>query len=199
MAIGAQSRPLPAHEAGSPVTAEEYERIALGDPGRKWELHHGRLREKPGMTWDHVDAITELVYFLRHQLDRREFRVHVDNSRLRRSTGNYFIPDVAVIPIRLGQDLRGRKDRLETYDAPLPLVVEVWSPSTGTYDLAEKLAEYQGRGDAEIWRIHPYDHTLTAWRRQPDGSYTETVFTGGMVRPVALPNVAIDLDTLFAD
>ena len=50
----------------------------------------------------------------------------------------------------------------------------------------------------EIWRLHPYDKTLTTWRRQRDGSYAETVYTGGQVHPVALPGVTIDLDALFA-
>jgi Uma2 family endonuclease len=76
--------------------------------------------------------------------------------------------------------------------------VEIWPRSTGDYDVEEKLPEYQRRGDLEIWRLHPYERTLTAWRRQPDGSYTETIYTGGVVHPVALPGVAIDLDALFA-
>jgi Uma2 family endonuclease len=87
---------------------------------------------------------------------------------------------------------------LETYTESLPLVVEIWSPSTGQYDLQTKLHEYQRRGDLEIWRIHPYERTLTAWRRQPDGSYAESTHTNGTVKPVALPNVSIDLDGLFA-
>ena len=61
-----------------------------------------------------------------------------------------------------------------------------------------KLREYQRRGDLEIWRIHPYEHTLTAWRRQPDGSYAESLHTSGTVSPNALPGVTIDLDALFA-
>lgn len=92
--------------------------------------------------------------------------------------------------------MRGRPG-LEVYEGPLPLVVEVWSPSTGEYDVDTKLPEYQRRGDLEIWRLHPFDRTLIAWRRQPDGSYSESQYTGGTVRPVALPGVAIDLDTLF--
>ncbi len=35
-----------------------------------------------------------------------------------------------------------------------------------------------------------------AWRRQPDGTYTETRYTGGSIQPVALPGVSIDLDWL---
>ena len=78
-------------------------------------------------------------------------------------------------------------------------MVEVWSPSTGDYDVDAKLPVYQQRGDLEIWRIHSYERTLTARRRQPDGSYEETIHRGGIVTPVALPGVTIDLETLFQD
>lgn len=76
-------------------------------------------------------------------------------------------------------------------------MIEIWSPSTGRYDIIEKLRDYQARGDLEIWRVHPYERTITAWRRSPDGSYTESIYRGGTVRLESLPGVAIDLDTLF--
>jgi len=190
---------LPSYASGTPVTAEEYERIALAEPGVKWELHRGRLREKPGMTWNHADVISLLSHLLQSQLSRTAFRVHTDIARLRRPspTKNYYMPDLVVIPTEMGRDLRERQDRLEVYVDPLPLVVEAWSPSTGGDDMTSKLPEYQRRDDAEIWRLHPYDRSLIAWRRQPDGSYSETVFSGGSVQPVALPNVTIDLAALF--
>jgi len=97
------------------------------------------------------------------------------------------------------RSLRGRPGTLEYYEGPLPLVVEIWSPSTGDYDVDAKLPQYQQRGDLEIWRLHPYERTLTTWVRQPDGRYVKVVHTGGVVRPGALPNVAIDLEALFAD
>ena len=34
--------------------------------------------------------------------------------------------------------------------------------------------------------------------RQPDGSYEKSIFTSGIVRPVALPGVEIDLEALFS-
>lgn len=192
-----------------PVSEKTYQQVALEDPEGQWELHCGRLRRKPGMTFDHNDVMNELGYLLRSQLDRRKYRVRVNSGHARRSEANYYIPDVSVIPLHLAESLRGRRNRLEVYRDPLPLVVEVWSPSTGEYDVDEKLPEYQRRGDLEIWRIHPpsggeskgsppyKDRVLTAWQRQPDGSYTETVYRSGTVRLVALPHVTIDLDTLF--
>jgi len=178
-----------------PVSERTYLQLALEDPGQ-WELHCGELTRKPGMTFEHNDVATSLLLQLGEQLDRNHFRVRLSMGHVRRSSESYYIPDVYVIPIELANSQRGRRT-LEVYEAPLPLVIEVWSPSTGGYDVDTKLPEYQRRGDLEIWRIHPYDHTLTAWRRQPHGGYAEAHYTGGTVRPVALPNVAIDLDALF--
>lgn len=77
-------------------------------------------------------------------------------------------------------------------------MVEVWSPSTGESDLQEKLPEYQRRGDPAIWYMYAREPLLRAWRRQSDGTYTETLYTGGAITPTALPGVSIDLDAIFA-
>jgi Uma2 family endonuclease len=179
------------------VSEQAFRQIALEEPN-VWELHCGVLRRKPGMTAEHNYVTARLYESLILQTDRRTFDIRSQAGHVRRSAQNYYIPDLFVVPMDLVQAQRHRSDLLETYELPLPLVVEVWSPSTGDFDVEEKLPEYQRRGDLEIWRIHPYEHTLTAWRRQPDGSYTESISTGGVVHPVALPGVAIDLDALFA-
>jgi Uma2 family endonuclease len=149
------------------------------------------------MTAEHNYVTGRLFFHLMRQLDASQFDVRVNMGHVRRSVESYYIPDVFVVPTDLVRPLRGQRNVLEAYQAPLPLVVEVWSPSTGDYDVDSKLPEYQRRGDTEVWRIHPFDRTLTAWRRQPDGSYTETLFTGGQVQPIGLPGVVINLETLF--
>ena len=179
------------------ISNEAYERLALTEPDRKWELRDGRLREKPGMTAAHNEVEVRLGYALMSQLDRATYRVRVDAGRVHRPGATYFIPDVFVVPTAMVTPLLPRDDTLEVYDQPLPLVVEVWSRSAGEYDVEEKLAVYQQRGDLEIWRIHPYERTLTAWRRLSDGSYEETVDLEGIIRAVALPEVPIDMAALF--
>lgn len=180
------------------VGEETYRRIAIGGAYKGVELHRGRLREKPAMTFSHNQLWFRLGIMLDEQLDRNKFVVGVNGGRVRRSSADFYIPDVFVTPTALTRPLRNRSDLLEVYEEPLPLVVEVWSPSTGDYDVNEKLAEYQARGDLEIWRLHPYERTLTAWRRRPAGGYDETLHREGIVRPAALPGVAIDLGDLFA-
>ena len=179
------------------TSGEAYERLALAEPDRKWELRDGVLREKPGMTAAHNRLEMELGFMLMSQLDRSAYHVRIDSGRVRRPQVTYFIPDVFVVPTALVAPLLNLQDVLEVYDQPLPLVVEVWSRSTGEYDVEEKLAVYQQRGDLEIWRIHPYERTLPSWQRQPDRSYQETIHRTSTISPVALPGVAIDLDALL--
>jgi Uma2 family endonuclease len=178
------------------ISEGEYEQIVWADPDRKWELVEGRLREKPGMSWEHGELLILLGHLLLRQLDRRQFSV-LGERRVRRSPGNIFISDLFVVPIAYGEEFRNRPGVLAIISQPLPLVVEVWSRSTGEYDVEAKIPVYQQRGDLEIWRIHPYERTLTAWRRQSDGSYAEAVYREGTVSLTALPGVAIDLAELF--
>ncbi len=180
------------------LEGDAYERLALADDDRHWELWDGVLVEKPGMSTEHNHLMVELAFQIRKQIDPAMFRVRVNSTRVRKPE-SWFIPDVVVVPTPLERATRGQPGRLETYSDPLPLVVEIWSPSTGRYDVNRKLPEYMHRGDEEIWRIHPFDKRLTAWRRQPDGSYAELVFLGGIVEVPSLPGVGIDLDALFAE
>ncbi len=181
------------------VRVATYEQLALEDPEGKWELHGGRPRRKPGMTAEHNAVIYALQRLLITQLDHRRWVVSADTGRLRLPSGPFYIPDLCIFPRAYLEERRRTHPRaLEVYDAPVPLVVEVWSPSTGDYDVDEKLAGYQARGDAEIWRLHPYDKTLTRRLRQPDGSYVQMLITGGSVEPAALPGVTITISELFA-
>ena len=179
-----------------PVSEATFLKRALEEPDEQWELHCGNLRRKPGMTAQHNRTMSRLFGSLLQQLDQQEFDVRGNAGHVRRSPEHYYIPDIAVIPVALVEPQLDRR-ALEVYADPLPLVVEIWSPSTGDYDIREKVVEYQHRGDLEIWRIHPYDRTLTAWRRQTDGSYTESTYTSGAVHPASLPGVSVDLDALF--
>jgi Uma2 family endonuclease len=180
-----------------PVSVETYELVALEDPEGQWELACGRLRSKPVMTTEHNGVMYRLARRLIEQLSEVDYLIAMNTSRLRISNGSYYVPDLCVIPVALQQRMLETPGRFEVYEEPVPLVVEVWSPKTGTYDVEEKLREYQWRNDAEIWRIHPYEKTLTAWQRQPDGSYVESLIRSGTVQPASPPGVTIQLADLF--
>jgi Uma2 family endonuclease len=175
-----------------------YQKLAARDMENRWEIHRGQLREKPSGSFRHNTVTMSLGFELMQQLDRTRFNVRINAGRVRRADVTYFIPDCFVFLTSMIGPYRDRPDVLEVYSDPLPLIAEVWSPATEDYDCDAKIPEYRLRGDLEIWRPHPFKRTLTTWRRQPNGTYSEMVFHGGKVQPVALPGVTIDLDALFA-
>ena len=181
------------------VSEQDYIGLALAEPDVKWELFHGVLRVRPQTPWEHVRTAARLCYDLQRQLSRDRYLTIAHARRLRRDERHFFIPDVMVVPVALARELFPEPGMLASFPVPLPFVAEVWSPSTGEYDVTDKLPEYRRRGDREIWFLHPYARTVTAWVRAPNGEYRESRYDGGIVTLSALPGVAIDLDALFAD
>jgi Uma2 family endonuclease len=179
------------------LSEQAYREFALGDKSSQWELVDGQLRERPGMSATHGKVMMRLVVSLANQLDDAAYSVRAQHARLRVSSETYYMPDIAVIPTAFEWPLLEHPNSLDAYADPLPLVVEIWSPSTGRYDLVKKLPDYQHRGDLEIWYVHPLERTLTAWRRRADGTYSETTYRRGIVHPEPLPGASVDLDTLF--
>ena len=178
------------------TTQVDFERFVREHPGKTWELHRGQVREKPPMVLGHERSQYGLLYQLIRQLDEDEFVVRAGAGHVA-STSSVYIPDLFVLPTAYIAAFAAQDRLFHFYRDPLPLVVEIWSPSTGAYDINEKLPEYMARGDQEIWRLHPFRRTLTAWRRRPDGTYDEVEFTGGTIALHALPGVSINLDALF--
>ncbi len=181
-----------------PVSEQTYTAVALEDPEGHWELHDGRLLEKPGMSYAHNDLMVDLGMQVGTQLDRNRYRVRINSGRVKRFEVTYFIPDVMIVSAELPIRNRDVANLLEVYQDPVPFVAEVWSPSTGGYDIDSKLPQYQQRGDLEIWRVHPFDRTVSIWRRQPNGEYEFHLLTEGRIELAAIPGVWVDLDLLLA-
>jgi Uma2 family endonuclease len=178
------------------MTEAVYREFVLSGVDGARELHDGQLVEKPGMSWKHGSTVTRLISMFHQQLDPAEFEVFTE-LRIRRPAATIFLPDLMVVPTSYGEAIRDLPV-LAVFSDPLPLVVEVWSPSTGNYDVDAKLPVYKQRGDLEIWRIQSSEGTLTNWQRQPDGTYREVIHREGTIAPVALPEVSIDLGALLA-
>jgi Putative restriction endonuclease len=90
----------------------------------------------------------------------------------------------------MGSGVAGRPSPAPCDPATLP-------PTPDFRLLLTKLQGYRERRDSEIWFIHPYERTLTIWRRQPDESYAEEIYRGGVVPVASLPGVVIDFDALL--
>ena len=180
------------------VTVELFREVALADGDGTWELRCGQLVGKPPMTMDHNFQAADIVRQLNNQLDDDVYSVRQNAGHVRVADDLYVVPDVAVIPMDCLRARAGQPTTLEEYAEALPFVAEIWSRSTGDYDSDTKLPAYRARGDLEIWRVHPYERTVVAWRRKPDGSYTESRYhERGRVRIESLPGVSIDLGKVF--
>jgi Uma2 family endonuclease len=181
----------------SRLSEQEYRELVFSDDDHTWELWDGVLVEKPPMSMRHDDIAAYLGNQLMNQLDRSVYRVNINGGKTRYTARNFFVPDVVVIPAALKRPFGDDPNAFNAFAEPFPLVVEIWSRTTGGYDIEAKLPLYRARGDQEIWFIHPSQRTLTVWRRQSDGSYEETGYTGGLVPVASLPGVFIDLDDLL--
>lgn len=179
------------------LSEEKYRALALTAEGKLVELWEGEPRQKPTMNVKHGLVASDLGVALANQLDRGVHRVNINGGRTRCSPRTYYIPDVIVIPYPLQAPYMNDPMALGAYVDPLPLVVEVWSWTEEPYDFDAKLRAYRERGDQEIWYIHPFQQTLTAWRKQPDGGYLEESVRGSKVQVASLPHVSIDLESLY--
>ena len=97
------------------------------------------------------------------------------------------------------------RDRFQTMEAQYhsgapSLVVEVLSPSTRSYDLRVKAANYREHGVKEYWAIDTansrlHQHVLSS----PDAGYTLKQHFSGRVDSEALPGFWIDAGWLCPD
>ena len=158
-----------------PVSDELFRQVVREDRTGLWELICRGLQRKPVMSPRRIGIVTYVGATLAAELPYDEFRVCVNEVYLCAGTEHRLIPDIAVVPRRTVGDGFERM----FVDTPVPLVVDTWSEMIEGHDLDTKTWQYQARGDNEIWLIHPYERTATTWRRQPDGTYTETVVRGG--------------------
>jgi Uma2 family endonuclease len=179
------------------VSIKTFEQLALEEPAEKWELADGHVRKKPAMTMKHYDLAFELAYAIRSQVSHDRFHVRCDQGRLLSGT-SYLVPDVFVVEANQADQFRGLDATLEAYSEPVPFVAEVWSRSTGQYDLAGKLDAYRQRGDQEVWLLHPYEKWIRINLRGPSGDYIESDVRSGLVRLTAIPGVVINVESLFA-
>lgn len=184
------------------VSEATFRRLADEDHEGKWELVSGRLRSKPSGTFGHNAVVRSLLWHLSTKLSRSEWSLVHGLGWLSHGTDTFLIPDVAVVGREEQRQLFRDRDVLEVYPVPLSFVAEVAEAAWLQYDTHEKIAVYRRRGDAEIWLIDPWmetrsDRSLTVWRRQPDGGYSETRLVEGMAVPTVLPGVSVELSELF--
>jgi len=109
------------------------------DAREKHEYVRGLILAMAGGTIEHGRLIAAVIGSLAAQLHGRPCGTYDSNARVRvAASGNAYYPDASVVCGQL------QADPEDTLSIGNPTVlVEVLSPSTASYDLTDKLADYQ--------------------------------------------------------
>ena len=176
------------------ITVDEYYRMAevgLIGPDERVELINGEIIDMAPIGSDHASFVIQLNSLLVKAVQDKGF-VSVQNP-IRLSNRSEPEPDFAVL-----------KPCADVYRKQLPaaadtlLIIEV-SNTSERYDREIKLPLYASHGIPEVWIISIEQKTLSIYRSPTGDRYQheQTSFTPGLVALSALPEVSVDLSTLF--
>jgi Uma2 family endonuclease len=176
------------------ITVDEYYRMAevgLIGPDERVELIEGEIIDMAPIGYDHASFVNQLTSLLVKAVQDKGV-VSVQNP-VRLSNRSEPEPDFAVL-----------KPRADFYRKQHPnaadvlLIIEV-SNTSERYDREIKLPLYASHGIPEVWIIS-IEHKTVSIYRSPTGDryqHEQTTDTPGLVALSALPEVSVDLSTLF--
>jgi Uma2 family endonuclease len=135
------------------------------------------------------------------QLDLREYEVISQNLGLgiERIPLTYRIPDLTVFRAEAIREDQARTAQNDPYVWAVPdLIVECLSPSNRKGSIQELLADYARIAAPEVWLLDPKPPQFTSHRYQSGALQPWLATENGLVTPLLLPNVAVDLAELWA-
>jgi len=159
---------------------------------RRIELIYGELREMPRINPPHSIATSKLTRWSTNNTDEDVVDVRIQQPVGVPQLDSEPEPDVAWAA-QLNTDKRH----------PLPheifLLIEVANTSLAE-DLGEMAKLYSAAGIADYWVVDVRNKILHVFREPtPEGYLHHEQFRSGEVRPLAFPNVILDLGYLFGD
>lgn len=178
------------------ITVDEYYRMAevgILPPGARVELIEGEIIDMAPIGTGHEGTVIQLSQLLHRAVgDRAHVLVQLV---VRLSDISEPQPDFVLVKPR--QDFYKKK---HPGPADTFLVIEV-SESSLRYDLQVKAPLYARHGIPEYWVIDLKGRQVRFFRSPESGQYTDVASTGtpGVVAPVALPEVQIDLTHVLDD
>ena len=176
------------------ITVHDYHRMAeIGvlAPDARVELIEGEIIDMPPIGLEHLSVCDQLNRLLVRAVGDGGI-VRVQGS-VRLSDITEPEPDLAVLAPR--QDFY-RHEFASGRD--VLLLVEV-SQSTLRYDVDVKVPLYARHGVAEVWIVDLVNRCILTFSDPADGQYRAraTIESLGVLHPVALPDVSLDLSRLL--
>ena len=151
------------------VTPEEY-LAAERQAERKSEYINGEVFAMAGVSPEHDDIVSNLLWSLNNQLRNGDCKVHTPDFRVRvnpKGAYMYTYPDVSVV---CGEE-RFQDGHLDTLLNP-KVIIEVLSHSTEAKDRGVKARLYRQLASLAEYLFVPQDRVhIEHYVRQPDGSW----------------------------
>jgi len=185
----------------TPTKLISYEDSLTMPENRLEEIVHGESRIMPPATMFHVFLIQKLAEILTSQLSKREYYVVTAGGGLgiERNPLTYRIPDLAVFrkeALRQSRRITGRSD---PYAWAVPeLIAECLSPSNRKGSIRELLADYARIAVPEVWLLDPKPPRFDSYRFGSGGMQPWQTLQSGIITPIQLVNVTVDLAELWA-
>ncbi len=155
------------------------------------ELLYGRFYLSPSPLPVHQVIVGELFRLLADVADRTDGVAMVAPMDVHLVDHSVVQPDVMFIS-------RRRREVIETWvEGPPDLLVEVLSPGTASRDRVYKLNLYREHGIGEYWVVDPGRRRIAFLVREGD-EFLERAPDGAMYRSVAVPEIELDMDALWA-
>jgi Uma2 family endonuclease len=165
------------------------------------EIVHGESRVMPPAIKNHVYLVERLADALRVHLDRREYYVTIAGAGLgiARVPLTYRAPDLMLLRTAALRQDRAKTAQNDPYIWAVPeLIVECLSPSNRKGSIQELLADYARIAAPEVWLLDPKLPQFTSYRYESGALKPWLATESGLVTPLLLPNVAVDLAELWA-
>ena len=167
---------------------------ALASDGNRYEVIDGKLFVTPTPSWQHQDAVGQLLllmdpYLRRHRLGH----AIIAPADVEYDERTMVEPDLFVVPL-----VGGCKPRTWQVAGRLLLAVEVLSSATARADRLVKRGLYQRHGVPEYWIVNLEARLLERW--QPSDERPDTRSDRIEWRPhPAYPPLVIDLRRYFME
>lgn len=165
-------------------TWEEFEALPPQE-GINYELIDGILYMSPRPAVRHQLISGNLYYELRNVLAGKPCQLIYEIDLVLEK--NNLVPDLM---IACGEGFSGKR-----HEKPPLIAIEILSPSSASRDCVVKLNKYRELGVTEYWVVSPEEGCIDVF------SFAENRhehFRQGKVRSAVLPEVAIDLEKIFA-
>ncbi len=177
---------------------DQYERMVAagafdGRLRQRVEFIRGEIREmNPIVSW-HSQVLSDLTDWSYDVVPRSLVAIRVQTT-LRIPTLNS-APEPDLVWVK-----RRSYSQKHPEPADILLLIEVAKSSLGE-DRGEKLNLYAESMIADYWIVNLIDRTIEVYRQPLDGTYqlANVYGTGSAISPLALPDISLAVDQIFAD